>query len=100
MGNNPVMTQSSQYGGFVRNLKTGEYDLLFVTEFSALLTWGRTLEKAKEKNRFSGHEIYDVEDIQIRKRSCQTTTVLGEWEDVENTCKGNNLTDAMLNDNM
>lgn len=83
MVNKPLMEQSTQYGGFVRNLKTGEYERLFLTEFSALLAWRRALEKAKEKNRYSGKEIYDVEDIQIRKRSCHTTTVLGEWEDVD-----------------
>jgi len=83
MVNKPFMEQGAQYGGFVRNLKTGEYERLFLTEFSALLAWGRTLEKAKEKNRFSGQEVYDVEDIKIRKRSCQTTTVLSDWEDVD-----------------
>ena len=59
-----------EYGGFVKNLNTGEYQCLFVTRFSKLLA----RERAKERAAFDNSmfpDTFDIKDIIVRSRMCE-----------------------------
>lgn len=72
-------TTIKEYGGFVFNDNTDEYELLFVTQFSELLAKNRALEKAIELNRMG--ENYNEEDYFVKFRYVEVLT--GEWEEFE-----------------
>ncbi|MBQ8806536.1 MAG: hypothetical protein IJZ68_08785 [Bacteroidaceae bacterium] len=72
---------TTELGGFVKNLETGEYDLLFTSEIgSEMLVRNRTGEAASNKNKFSGETIYDVNDIVVKSRTQRI--VFGPWVEV------------------
>ena len=67
-----------EIGGFVKNLKTGEYDLMFCSEIgSEQLIRDRAIEKATAKNVFAGKKIYDIDDITIMRRFKRVE--IGKW---------------------
>ena len=72
---------TTQFAGFVKNKKTGEYDQLFLTEISELLAKNRTIEHAKEYNEYIEDE-YDIADVIIKQRVI--TLSYGDWEEINN----------------
>lgn len=70
-----------EYGGFVLNTNTDEWECLFVSEISAVLAHNRALEKANECNRLEGYSKYDTSDIWVRQR--RRATKVGDWESIE-----------------
>jgi len=69
----PVMIASNiEYRGLCKNRKSGEYDALFVTEFSELLCQNRTKSKANLHP-----EQYDADDIVIQTRTVKSYA--SEW---------------------
>lgn len=72
-----ITTHETQYGGFVKNTATGEYECLFVTFCSELLAHNRAKEKAAESNEYSDM-YYDVNDIVVRRRTIEYTA--SDWE--------------------
>lgn len=77
MKNKGNVNQEVQYGGFVKNSSTGQYDCLFTTFCSELLAHGRAREKALENNECAG-AFYDINDIVVRRRTIEYT--VGSWE--------------------
>lgn len=74
----------TQLAGFMKNRITGEYELMFWTFIgSPLLVKERSIEKANERNKFSGTDTYDTDDFILRKREVITT--YSKWEPVEVT---------------
>ena len=73
--------RSTEYAGFVRNRKTGEYDKLYHTTFSVLLAKNRAIENAGMENEYSGAD-YDVDDVIVKQREIVLTATYGEWERV------------------
>lgn len=69
-----------EYGGFVLNTNTNEWECLFVSEISAVLARNRALEKANDCNRFEGYSKYDISDAWVRQR--RRVTKVGDWESV------------------
>lgn len=68
-------------GGFVKNLETGEYDLVFTTEIgSEILARNRAKEFATTRNELVGTKVYDAEDIVVKTRSQRI--VYGPWVEV------------------
>lgn len=68
-------------GGFVKNLLTGQYELLFSSEFdSQQLVKKRAFDAATHKNTFLGKNVYDVNDIVVKTRSQHI--VFGPWVEV------------------
>ena len=67
-----------EHGGFVKNVKTGEYDLLFVTEIGHFLAKERAIEKASERNFNNKETIYDINDCLVRER--KVGYVYGAWK--------------------
>lgn len=72
----------TEYGGFVQNLETAEWECLFVTEISALIAHNRALEKAIFRNESAGRAIYNMTNVWVRQRHC--TKMVGEWTSPEN----------------
>ena len=70
-----------EYGGFVLNTNTNEWECLFISEISAVLAYNRALEKANECNRLEGYSEYDISDVRVRQR--RRVTKVGDWESVE-----------------
>lgn len=74
-----------EYAGFVKNVQTGRYDMLFCTEFSGLLAYGRAKEKARMNNEYNAEamhvaQLYDPDDIIIKERTVEYTETYHEWE--------------------
>lgn len=68
-------------GGFVKNLETGEYDLVFTTEIgSEMLARNRAKEFATTRNKLVGTKVYDAEDIVVKTRTQRI--VYGPWVEV------------------
>ena len=71
----------TETGGFVKNLETGEYDLVFTTEIgSEMLVRNRAKEFATTRNKLVSTKVYDVEDIVVKTRSQRI--VFGPWVEV------------------
>ena len=70
---------STEYGGYVKNNTTGDYDMLFIGECSACLAYGRAKEKAENRNNYS-YSDYDTSDIIVKRRDMVITTIYSEWE--------------------
>ena len=68
-----------EYGGFVKDLDTKEYVLLFCTTSSELLCIGRAKENAENYNRYYDKN-YDTNDIVVRKRKCILEKA--DWEEI------------------
>lgn len=73
-------TQQSQYGGFVKNKSTGEYEPLFTTYMSDILAKNRAIEMAKAKNVHQ-EEQYDINDIIIKVRNVRT--IYDNWKPID-----------------
>lgn len=72
------------YGGFATDMESGKEDLLFATQFSALLARNRAKEHAENQNaHVEDGVLYDTDAIITRKRDVFTLTVLGPWADAE-----------------
>lgn len=70
-------TETIEYGGFVFNTDTHEWECLFVSEISAPVAHNRALEKAMYLNSFAGREKYRAH-VQVWKR--RRVTGVGEWK--------------------
>ena len=70
---------TEEFGGFVKNLDTGEYDLRFRTEISDRLALNRAIEDANVANKYMNGN-YDSNDVIIKRRTIEIT--YGEWNDV------------------
>jgi hypothetical protein len=70
-----------EYAGFVKDISTGKYIQLFVTEISAELAEARAIEKARERNNWTGLDHYDVKDHIVKERD--VIIVRGEWKEVD-----------------
>lgn len=77
MENKKYIDKVTQYGGFVKNMVTGEYECLFTTFSCKLLAHNRAKEKAAGNNKFINSH-YDINDIVIYQRSVEYTT--GDWK--------------------
>ena len=72
----------NEYAGFVKNLQTGKYDILFKTEISELLAYNRAIEHANNENELSKPtEIYNLHDTIVKKRT--VTQTFGQWRKVK-----------------
>lgn len=69
-----------EYGGFVKDHKTGKTDLMFLTTISQLICLNRTIEKAKLSNEHYGTD-YDLTTVQVRCRKVETA--VNPWRDTE-----------------
>ena len=69
-----------EYAGYVKDISTGKYIQLFLTEISAELAEARAIEKAKEHNNRRGLDHYDVKDHIVKERD--VVIVRGEWKEV------------------
>lgn len=65
------VSEAVEYGGFVMNNETSNYDLLFTTFISELLCRNRALERAKQENE-TNQGRYDLNDILIKTRKVVT----------------------------
>lgn len=72
-------TTTTQFSGFVKNKKTGEYDQMFTTEIGGLLAKERAIEAASNHNMFIDDE-YDIDDVLVKQRV--VTFNYGDWEEV------------------
>ena len=72
-----------EYGGYVKDRKTGKEDLLFTTFMSAFLCKQRTIEEAKSWNEQGAS--YDVKSITVRYRKLETA--INPWRDSEDQAK-------------
>lgn len=71
-----------EYGGFVKNIKTGKYERLFTTQMSELLARNRAIEAASNANQNPDYQ-YDVNDTIVKKRIVKSE--YGEWETIFET---------------
>ena len=69
-----------EYGGFVKDRKTGKTDLIFLTPIGQLICRNRTIEKAKLSNKHYGTD-YDLSTIHVRCRKVETT--FNPWRNSE-----------------
>ena len=68
----------TETGGFVKNLETGEYDLLFTSEIgSPMLVENRARETAYNRNKYHGTTIHDANDVVVKTRTVRV--VFGPW---------------------
>ena len=74
-----MTTSYTEYGGFVKNLDTEQYEQMFVTSCSESLCIGRAKEEAENYNRYYGKN-YDTNDIVVRKRKC--ILEIADWEEI------------------
>ena len=71
----------TELAGFVMNRTTGKYERMFSSFIgSPMLVRERALEKAKDINKFSKSERYDVSDVKIMQR--QSITIATYWKDL------------------
>lgn len=68
-----------EFGGFVFNRETKEYELLFTTEMSALLAGNRAKESAEIQNQ--GGAAFDPQSIIVKRR--EVLVCSGPWEDLD-----------------
>lgn len=73
-------TELKEFGGFVKNMKSGSYELLFHTTISPLLAKNRAIEKARRLSEIYDTEgrAYDTNNVIVKERSIHLT--YGEWE--------------------
>ena len=72
---------TAELGGFVRNITTGAYEMLFCSEIgSEKLVKNRAKEKADLRNCLGGKRIYDIEDIVVKRR--QVVVTCTDWEQI------------------
>lgn len=77
----PTTRRGEELAGFVRNIKTGEYQQMFITQIgSPMLCRNRAIEKAKGYNEYIGEE-YDLNDVVVKRRV--TEILMYPWENVE-----------------
>ena len=77
----PKVKRQEELAGFVRNLKTGEYHQMFITQIgSPMLCRNRAMEKAAGYNEYIGKE-YDLNDIVVKRRAVEVINY--PWEIVE-----------------
>lgn len=75
------VAKEEELAGFVRNIKTGEYQQMFITQIgSPMLCRNRAVEKAKGYNEYIGEE-YDLDDVIIKRRVVEVISY--PWENVE-----------------
>ena len=72
-------TTTTQFAGFVKNKKTGEYDQMFTTEIGERLAKERAIGAASDHNMFIDDE-YDIDDVLVKQRV--VTFNYGDWEEV------------------
>lgn len=68
----------NEYGGFVKNIQTGQYELLFCTEFSELLARNRAIENARAQNELTEKPFFDTTDVIVKTRTA--VTIYSDWE--------------------
>ena len=68
-----------EFGGFVWNRETKEYELVFKTEMSALLARNRAKESAEFQNQ--GGAAFDTQSIIVKKR--EVLVCPSPWEDID-----------------
>lgn len=73
-------TELKEFGGFVKNLKSGSYELLFHTTIGPLLAKNRAIETAMRLSMIYEAEgrAYDTDNVIVKERSIHLT--YGEWE--------------------
>lgn len=73
-------TELKEFGGFVKNLKSGSYELLFRTTISPLLAKNRAIEIARRLSEMYETEgcAHDTDNVIVKERSIHLT--YGEWE--------------------
>ena len=77
----PKTRREEELAGFVRNIKTGEYQQMFITQIgSPMLCRNRAVEKAKGYNEYIGEE-YDLYDVIVKRRVVEVISY--PWENVE-----------------
>ena len=77
----PKTRREEELAGFVRNIKTGEYQQMFITQIgSPMLCRNRAIEKAKGYNEYIGEE-YDLDDVVVKRRAIEVISY--PWENVE-----------------
>lgn len=69
-----------EYGGFVKDRKTGKLDLMFLTPIGQLICRNRTIEKAQLSNEHYDTD-YDLTTVQVRCRKVETA--VNPWRDSE-----------------
>ncbi len=69
-----------EYGGFVKDRKTGKLDLMFLTPIGQLICRNRTIEKAQLSNEHYNTD-YDLTTVQVRCRKVETA--VNPWRDSE-----------------
>lgn len=69
-----------EYGGFVKDRKTGKTDLMFLTPIGKLICRNRTIEKAKFCNEYNGTD-YDLTTVHVRCRKVETA--VAPWRESE-----------------
>ena len=69
-----------EYGGFVKDRKTGKLDLMFLTPIGQLICRNRTIEKAQLSNEHYDTD-YDLTTVQVRFRKVETA--VNPWRDSE-----------------
>ena len=77
----PKIRREEELAGFVRNIKTGEYQQMFITQIgSPMLCRNRAVEKAKGYNDYIGEE-FDLNDVIVKRRIVEVINY--PWEEVE-----------------
>lgn len=71
----------TEYAGFVKNKRSGEYVQMFTTEIGVMLARGRAIEKATTVNEYTGRNDFDIDDCMVKQR--KVTMKYGEWEAVK-----------------
>lgn len=77
----PRIAENTQYGGFVFNMVTNTYDMLFITEMSALLARNRAIGHALYRNETVGKEVYNINDVIVKERA--VAEIFSPWSDME-----------------
>ena len=73
------ITQRVEYAGYVKNRRSGEYDLLFVADCPAMIVRKRAMEEACRYIKYGAYS-YDLSDVIIEKR-----TITTKYEELKNS---------------
>lgn len=65
------------YGGFVWNNESKQYEILFKTNIGENISRNRASERAKMKNRTFFRNVYDPENVRVYRRT--VFRQYGEW---------------------
>lgn len=75
--------REAKYCGFVKNIETGQYDVLYVTSASAMLAVTRAQEHAAQTNahceKRAAPPVYDKNDTLVQQKTILSVQTAGSW---------------------